>query len=237
MNTSNVLSIKNLNKIFSNGRGIFNIDFNVPKGSFVAVIGPNGSGKTTLVRSILRFYQEYEGEILINGKINEDPRTLNNISYIGETARFPTGISMEKYLYFMAVLKGIKTSVIKSQIRALAKSFKLSSHLKRKINSFSSGEKQKVMLIKSIIENPDLLIMDEPTSNLDPEAREVFFSEIQKLNAEGKSVLVISHNLEELESRASHVLVLSYGFQKYFAKKDKNSLNKLFHKFNEVKNE
>lgn len=225
------LELKNVSKIFGENQGIFDVCFSIEKGSFHALIGPNGAGKTTLIRTILNIYQEHTGEIYINNILNDDVNAFKGISYIGENARFPQEFSMEEYLVWAGLLGGQNKKQVKNKIYEISKRFKISDLLDKNPNKFSSGQKQKVMLAKILIENSNFIIMDEPTANLDPSARIVFFEEIKKINEEGKTVFICSHNLEEIEDKVTAVTVLKDGKIAYHGKKDNKTLSKIFREF------
>lgn len=234
-----MLELSNVSKLFKGGDGIKELSFQVRKGSFHALIGPNGAGKTTMIRTILRLYQEYAGEIKINGVSTKEVAVMKNVSYIGEKSEFPTEFSLKKYLLWAGRLKGFEDFKILNDIDVLCEKFGISSLIKRNPNRFSSGQKQKVMLVKMLIENNDFIIMDEPTANLDPSSRIVFFDAVRDMNKQGKTVLICSHNLEEMEDKVDYVTVLKNGRISFTGPKD-GSLIDTFKKYaheSDVKND
>lgn len=230
MNKNEELAINfnQISKIFSNESGIRDISFGVKKGSFHALIGANGAGKTTLIRSLLRLYKKYSGVISINNTINKDKKSFKGVSYISELPIFPGEFTAFQYLMWAGKMAGLNEQEVKLKIERLAAKFHIDIVLNKKPTKFSSGQKQKLMLMKVIIEDADIIIMDEPTANLDPSARIVFFDEIKKIHDKGKTIFLCSHNLDEIEKKVSWVTVLKEGRVTYNAAKDKKELIEIF---------
>lgn len=225
-----VIEVNNVTKLFGKD-GITNISFDVKKGSFHALIGSNGAGKTTLIRSILHLYQKYNGKILINGVETSQAIALKDVSYISEAPKFPSELNAQKYLEWAGLLASKDINGINAQIRDLSTKFGINHILKKNPNKLSSGQKQKLLLIKVLIEEGEIIILDEPTANLDPAARIIFFKEMKKLHDQGKSILVCSHNLEEIEDKATWVTILDRGLVVYNSEHDKLSLSELFQSY------
>lgn len=202
-----VLSINNLTKFFINSQGEYKkvldkINFKLKKGQFHGFIGDNGAGKTTTFRSILGFYNSYGGKITINGIDSKNKESKKFIGYIPEVAIFPKNINSWDFLTSMGQIsnKKLPKKDMKSRITNICN--KLEFDLKELDKSpyyMSSGQKKKIMLIQALIHDPELLILDEPAANLDPSARNEFFSILQQLNKEGKTILISSHIISELQ--------------------------------------
>lgn len=205
-----VIEIKKVSKLFGKD-GIKNISFEIKKGAFHALIGSNGAGKTTLIRTILHLYQQFSGEVLINGKKTNVASSLAGVSYISEFSLFPNEFNAQKYLEWSGIIAGKDINGIRANIKEFAEKFQIQHILKKNPNKLSSGQKQKLLLMKILIEEGEMIILDEPTANLDPAARITFFEEMQKLHASGKSILVCSHNLDEIEDKATWVTILDKG--------------------------
>ena len=227
---NSIVEIRNISKIFGKD-GIKNLSFNIQKGSFHVLIGSNGAGKTTMIRTLLHLYQKYDGTIKINGINSSKPESLKGISYISEHALFPNELSAQRYLEWVGLLANKNINGIKVKIENLANKFGIKNILKKNPNKLSSGQKQKLLLIKILIEEGDLIILDEPTANLDPKARIIFFKEIKKLHNDGKSIFVCSHNLDEIEDKATWVTILDKGKIVYDKARNKKSLIKLFQEY------
>ncbi len=205
------IHFKDVSKIFGKNAGIRDVNFQVKVGSFHVLIGANGAGKTTLIRSLLGIYKSFSGEILINGITNMKSKAYKNVSYISELPLFPNEFTARQYLIWVGRIAGMNDQQVRVKIEKLAESLNIGHVLDGKPNKFSSGQKQKIMLMKILIEDAKVIIMDEPTANLDPSARIVFFDEIKKIHDEGKTILLSSHNLSEIEEKVSQVTVLKNG--------------------------
>lgn len=231
METEYAIEVNDLTKVFNNGRGSRKINFKVERGSFHVLIGENGAGKTTIIRSLLRLYQEYSGEIIIDGINNSNPQAFKNVGYISETAQFPNAFSVYKYLYWAGILRGVEKNKVKALIDENIRRFNLQKSKKSNPNKLSSGEKKKVLLIKSIIEGCNILIMDEPTANLDPTARLTFFDEIKEMRKNGITIFICSHDLVEIQPYATHTTIISSGEVVHSSKLKSKTLIDLFKEF------
>ncbi|WP_029513271.1 ABC transporter ATP-binding protein [Mycoplasmopsis primatum] len=211
------ISIQHLTMIFKTGfqkykKAVDDLSFNVKKGQFHGFIGNNGSGKTTTIRSILGFYPSYIGKIYIDGIESRDHKCKNKIGYIPEVAIFPKNLSVKEYLYCFGEMSNIAKQEIKPRIDALIDKYGFNIPDINKSPAFmSSGQKKSVLLIQALLNDPDILIMDEPAANLDPTARIIFFDNIKKLQKEGKTILISSHILDELEKYIDSFTVLQDG--------------------------
>ncbi len=187
------------------------LNFEVGKGEFHAFIGGNGAGKTTTIKSIVGAYAQFQGEIYLSGYSNKTTEAKRHLGYIPETARFPEGMSTENYLLQMCNLAGLSTKQAKEFVTQNLEATHMANLAKKSPNTFSSGQKKKILLLQALVHNPDLIIMDEPAANLDPTARIEFFDTLQKLQAEGKSIFISSHILSEIEKYATHATILDGG--------------------------
>lgn len=188
-----------------------NASFSVSKGQFHGFIGANGAGKTTTIKAIISAYAQYEGQIKIFGYDNDSLEAKAKIGYIPEAARFPSNMSAVRYVAYMANLSGIKRREAWKVANRLIEEVGLASIAKKSPNSFSSGQKKKVLLAQALVNDPNILIMDEPAANLDPKARIELFETLKKLSKEGKTIFLSSHILAELEKFADSITVLDGG--------------------------
>jgi len=208
-----ILFVENLYKKYPRKKSpaINQISFNVYPGQFHAFIGANGAGKTTSIKSIIGAYARWTGTVLINGLKNTSVKAKKQLGYIPENARFPAKTSCYSYLVWMARLSGYK----KKDARAFAidklKELNLLNLKNKSPNSFSSGQKKKVLLAQALINNPSFLVMDEPAANLDPKARIELFETLGKLQKQGKAILISSHVLAELDKYANAATILDGG--------------------------
>lgn len=210
---NDVLKVINLTKKYKKNSlpVINNLNFTVGKGEFHAFIGGNGAGKTTTIKSIIGVYNNFSGEILINGVSNRNWSSRNNLGYIPEIARFPSRLSSYDYLYYMSLLSGknkIESKNIVEKLLHETNMWKLRNHCP---NNFSSGQKKKILLAQALVNDPLLLVMDEPAANLDPRARIDFFDTLKKLKESGKTIFISSHILSELNNYADALTILDDG--------------------------
>lgn len=211
------LSIQHLTKIFKIGTqrykiALDDVSFEIKKGQFHGFIGGNGAGKTTTIRSLLGFYPSAYGKMFIGPYDSKDKRCKKLIGYIPEAALFPKKLTVREYLYSCAEMSNIPRAEIKPKIEELLKKYGFDiPELDKSASLMSSGQKKTVLLMQALLNDPEILIMDEPAANLDPNARVKLYKEIKALNNEGKTILISSHILDELERYIDSCTVLSKG--------------------------
>ena len=187
------------------------VSFKVGHGVIHGFIGPNGSGKTTIIKAMIGAYIPTKGTIYINGHKAGSHDANNLIGYIPERASFPNHLNSIDYLVAMGELSGLKNKVAKERASEVLKALGLEAHAKRKPKSFSSGMQKKILLAQSLLTNPNILILDEPAANLDPTARKELFDQLIELRKQGKTILISSHILAELERLIDEVTFIYYG--------------------------
>jgi ABC-2 type transport system ATP-binding protein len=195
----NALVVKNLRKTIDGERILNNISFEVPKGKLCAFIGHNGAGKTTTIKSILSLYKYDAGEITINGIDSKRIFSHRSLGYVPEKENFPKVKAID-FLKTMASLYDVPKHLIEERIKYYERIFSLKRRLNINLNSMSSGQKKKIMIIQSLLHDPELIIMDEPTENLDPDTRDIFYRLVAKLKKRGKTIFISTHNLDEIEN-------------------------------------
>lgn len=207
-----VVKVSNLVKTFDTKKIIKNISFNVNENSVTGVLGKNGAGKTTLLGMLMGLISPSSGNIEILGKnlFFKKNEILKEINFQSPYIDLPKKMTVEQNLFFYSRLYGIKK--FKDKIYDLVKKLKMTDLMKKNYGSLSAGQKTKVNLCKALINNPKLLLLDEPTASLDPETsifiRE-FLLDYQKKNK--SSILITSHNLEEIQSICSKIILLKLG--------------------------
>lgn len=208
-----ILYIRNLYKkyTFKKRPNINGISFDVFKGQIHAFIGANGAGKTTTIKSIIGAYSQWSGTVLINGIKNTKAHAKKYLGYIPEYTNFPKKITCYKYLFWMARLSGLGCIEAKFKVKQMLDQYNLTKLAYKSIASLSSGQKKQILIIQATIHNPDIIIMDEPTTNLDPKARINFFDLLLKLKKQNKAIFISSHNLSELNQYADSVTILDGG--------------------------
>ncbi|MBN2304416.1 MAG: ABC transporter ATP-binding protein [Anaerolineae bacterium] len=218
MNTStnastNVIETHNLTKIYGSKYIALNgADLTVPQGSVFGLVGPNGAGKTTTIRLLLGLHNPTAGRALLFG----EPMTPNavhlrrRIGFLPTNPRFPGDMTPITYLDFVGQLSGLPAEVRKPRLAALLRAVGLLSASSQKVKSFSTGMTTRLGIAASLINDPELLIWDEPTAGLDPEGRKYTIDLIQELG-QTKTILVSSHNLGDIKLVCDHIGILSEG--------------------------
>jgi len=201
-----VLSVKNLTKKFKR-TVVNNISFDVERGNVYGLLGPNGSGKSTTFGMLLSTINPTSGEWYWFGKKGTDPDTLKKIGAIIEQPNFYPYLSAETNLKIVAEIKGAPYS----RIEEVLKTVNLFERKKDTFKTFSLGMKQRLAIASSMLNNPEVLILDEPTNGLDPEGIIQIRDIINNIAKQGITIIIASHLLDEIEKICSHVIVLKEG--------------------------
>ena len=208
MNEEIIISVKNLTKDYGKGRGIFDVSFDIPKGATFGYCGTNGSGKTTTIRHIMGFIKPDKGEVKVKGldawKHAEEIKRW--IGYVPGEIAFPDVDSGTTFLKIQADLLGLKDmSKAEEVINALQ--LDPTANLKR----MSKGMKQKTALAAAFMPQPEILILDEPTTGLDPLMRKAFVDLIKEEKAKGTTIFMSNHMFDELEETCDYVAFIKDG--------------------------
>ncbi len=206
------LEVKNLSKTFDNKCAVEKISFNVNKNEIIGILGPNGCGKTTTIGMILGLLKPSSGKVLINGFEIESKRVnlLDNLNFISPYIELPKKLSVKQNLEVYGRLYDIKN--LKTKIEYLTEKLRLGEILNKITGELSSGQKNRVSLAKSIINDPTVLLLDEPTASLDPETGDFVRGFLEEYQSEyGASILLASHNMAEVERLCSSVLMMNKG--------------------------
>lgn len=204
--------IENLTKKYGAQRAVDNISFNVKTGEILGFLGPNGAGKTTTMKMITNYISVGEGEISIGGKsINKDPDELKkHIGYLPENNPLYHEMPVIDYLEFCASLQGVEKSKIADRIREMVNKCGLNAEKHKKIGELSKGYRQRVGLAQAMIHDPEILILDEPTTGLDPNQIVEIRKLIRDLGKE-KTVILSTHILPEVEATCDRILIINKG--------------------------
>lgn len=212
-----VIEVTNLTKIYQTGLkkgnvvALDSVSLTVKDSEIYALLGPNGAGKTTLVKILLGVTRKSSGSVEVRGRAPEDPLSRNRVGYLGENYRFPayhTGLSL---LELACRLHGMAAELIPTECERLLATVGLEKWAGTKIAKYSKGMLQRLGLAQAMVNDPDLLILDEPTDGVDPIGRVEIRSVLTRLRGEGKTIFLNSHLLSEVESVADRVAILSKG--------------------------
>jgi len=202
-----LLSVKNLTKDYGKFRALDHVSFSVEKGHATLLIGPNGAGKTTIVKSILGLL-EYQGEILVDGKdvYHDGGKSHAKVGYVPQALMFGYNTSISEQALYIASLKGASEESAREAVRRA----NLWDIRKRKVNALSHGMRQKLGISLAMINDPPLLIFDEPINNVDLQGQLEFRKTVQDLAKQGKTLLISTH-LSGLSELVGSAIVLHKG--------------------------
>ena len=208
----NPLEIINLSKAYDAKEAVKNISFKLSQNEIVGILGPNGCGKTTTIGMILGLLKPTSGKILINGIEIENQRVklLNKLNFISPYIELPKKLTVRQNLEVYGRLYDVNK--LKIKIDYLCEKLRLYEFINKITGELSSGQKNRVSLAKSIINDPEVLLLDEPTASLDPETGDFVRSFLEEYQREKKtSILLASHNMSEVERLCSSVLMMNKG--------------------------
>ena len=207
-----VIEINDLNKKFRNISAVKNINFKINKGTIVGLLGPNGSGKSTTIGMMLGLIKPSSGAVIINGQNIENYRThlLEKMNFISPYVELPKKLTVEENLEVYGRLYGVKN--LKDKISDLMKKLNLTEFRKRKTGELSSGQKNRISLAKALVNDPEILLLDEPTASLDPDVGDYIRGYIENYASNnGATILLASHNMNEVERLCHEVLMMKNG--------------------------
>ncbi|QEE14432.2 ABC transporter ATP-binding protein [Promethearchaeum syntrophicum] len=220
-NTENAevyLRFKNVTKKFGNITAVSNVNLDIHKGEIVGFLGPNGAGKSTTMKMLAYLLRPTEGEIFIrgNGKLekltskNKD-YLLDNIGFLIENPFFYGNMTPREILSYFGELKGYPRSKIKQRVEDVVAMVHMMDWIDVKIGKFSKGMRQKIGVISALVHDPDIIVLDEPHTGLDPTARKMVRELILKLSDMGKTIFLSSHLLYEVSEVADRVAMINFG--------------------------
>ena len=207
------LEVKNLEKKFKNFTAVKNIDFHIDNGQTLGVLGPNGCGKTTTIGMLLGLIKPSNGKILIDDENFENlnrEKILSQFNFASPYVELPKKLTVKENLEIYGRLYGVKD--LTKRIQEVSGDLNLSLFLNKKTGELSSGQKNRVSLAKSLINNPKILFLDEPTASLDPDIGDFVRKYIEDYKSKNKvSILLASHNMKEVERLCDQVIMMKEG--------------------------
>ncbi|HCR49941.1 MAG TPA: ABC transporter [Bacteroidetes bacterium] len=205
-----VLQIEGVTKRYDRTLAVNDISFSVASGRLFGLLGPNGAGKTTSIRMITYITTPDEGRVLFQGK-PVGTWSQDRMGYMPEERGLYKKMKIGEQLIFMAELKGLSPSEARKQVRYWLERFGASDWANKKTEELSKGMQQKVQFISTIAHNPDLIILDEPFSGLDPVNAELLREVILELKNIGKTILFASHRMEQVEQMCDDICLIAHG--------------------------
>ena len=208
-----MIEVKNLVYEYPTQRAIDNVSFTIPKGSITALVGPNGAGKTTLMKCLSALEKPFAGSITIDGiNVVEQPRECHRLlAFLPDFFGLYDELTVHQSLEYFARAHEVPEREIEARVQDTARRMDLQNKIGEKVRGLSRGMRQRLAIGQTIIQKPQYLILDEPASGLDPEARFALGEEFLKLNKEGITLIVSSHILSELDQYASDLLIMRNG--------------------------
>ena len=208
-----MLEIKNLVKKYKDTTAVDDISLSIPKGSFFGLLGPNGAGKSTTIHCITGIAQPTSGQILVDG---------TDVVKEYRTARTKVGLSPQEFnvdifatprqlMDYMGGYYGIRNPERSERVNELIERFDLQKHADMKFQKLSGGLKRRAMLGRALVHTPDLLILDEPTAGVDVEQRHDLWAYLKEMNERGKTIILTSHYLEEIQYLCRDIAIINHG--------------------------
>ena len=240
------IQIKNLSKVYQKFLAVDKINFQIEKNKTIGLLGPNGCGKTTTIGMMLGLVSPSEGEILIDNKnINSFKRDeiLKRFNFASPYVELPKKLTVKQNLEIYGRLYGIEE--LESRINEISSDLDIKNFFTRKTGELSSGQKNRVSLAKSLINKPEILLLDEPTASLDPDIGDFIRSYIQEYKLKNKvTILLASHNMNEVERLCNSIIMMRAGkfidsgtCKELIQKHGRNNLEETFLKLARSKNE
>ncbi len=208
-----IISISHLSKNYGTKTVLNDISLDIFPGQIIGYIGPNGAGKSTTVKILTGIIQDYTGDVMVGGMNLKDNvlEVKRMIGYIPELAELYDLLTPREYLSFIGKLYQLTDDVIEERSRKMLDSFGLSANLDQRMDSFSKGMRQKVLITSGLLHNPSIVILDEPLSGLDANAVILVKELMQVLKQEGKTIFYCSHMMDVVEKVSDRIVLIDKG--------------------------
>ena len=205
-----MILIKDVSKNYTTTAVLDRVCFTIPKGSVFGLLGPNGAGKTTLIRILTGIVSLDSGEVLIDGQ-TLNKLNIKRIGYLPEERGLYKKMKVGEQAVYLAGLKGLSDQEAKKRLKQWFEKLDITDWWNKKVETLSKGMQQKIQFIISVIHQPDLIILDEPFSGLDPINREVLGKEILELNRSGMTIILSTHDMNSVEQFCDQVVLIDKG--------------------------
>ena len=205
-----VLKVSHLKKTFGPTVAVEDVSFEVGKGEIFGLLGPNGAGKTTTIRIALDIFKPDSGKVsILNGPMTEEKK--HRIGYMPEERGLYQDIPLEKCIVYLASLKGMSKPDALQKLQGYLERFDLAAHRKKKVKQLSKGMQQKAQIISTVLHEPELLIIDEPFTALDPVNTELVRELMMELRDKGTTVVMSTHQMNQVEELCDRILLINEG--------------------------
>lgn len=204
----NIIECRDISKTFGEKVALDHVSINIPEGKIFGLLGPNGAGKTTLIRIINRITIPSGGEVFFNGRpITQDD--VRKIGYLPEERGLYRKMQVGDQCMYLAQLKGMSAADARTELKKWFVRFGIEDWWKKKVEELSKGMAQKVQFITTVVHKPSLMILDEPFSGFDPVNAEVIRQEVLRLNREGATIALSTHNMESVEELCDEIALIN----------------------------
>ena len=207
----NLLELQNLKKYFATQKAVDDISMNIEQGGIFGLLGPNGAGKTTLLRMITGIFYPDSGQILFDGKKFNALDDAGNIGYMPEERGLYKKMKIGEQALYLAQLKGLSKADAMYKIKDWFKRLEMENWWNKKVEDLSKGMGQKLQFVITVLHEPDLIILDEPFSGLDPINANLIKDEIHRLAQNGATIIFSTHRMEQVEEICNHIALVNKG--------------------------
>ncbi|AKX33763.1 ABC transporter ATP-binding protein [Spiroplasma litorale] len=213
------------------------VSFKIKKGSVVAFVGDNGAGKTTTIKALFGELKLDSGQITIDGENIFKNNNLRKVAFFPDSNNVPMDLSLKDYVYYLCAANGISKKETKKNSQAVFKMLGLEKFAKRKLAQLSAGWKKRAIMASILVRTPEYIVLDEPTANVDVEAKLSFMNILHELQNIGVTILITSHILEELQEMANYLVLINEGEIVYENKFDnkKESIAEIYKRYRSKK--
>lgn len=206
----NVIEVDHIAKNFGSTQAVSDVSFELHTGEILGLLGPNGAGKTTTIRVILDLFKPDRGRTAILGGPMDESK-LNRIGYMPEERGLYQDIPLERCLVYLATLKGLSTTEAHDRLKPLLVRFDLTEHRKKPVKALSKGMQQKAQIINTILHQPELIIIDEPFTALDPINTQLVKELMRELGDQGITIVMSTHQMHQVEELCDRILLIDQG--------------------------
>lgn len=206
----NAVHIENVSKSFGNTHAVADVSFSVARGEIFGLLGPNGAGKTTLLRIMLDIFKPDRGKVeILGGPMTE--QKFNRIGYMPEDRGLYQNITLERCLVYLASLKGIPPAEARQRLKIYLERFDLAAHKKKKVKELSKGMQQKAQVICTLLHEPELILVDEPFSGLDPINTQMIKDLMLEMRDRGATIVMSTHMMRQVEELCDRIILVNQG--------------------------